>query len=51
MRLYICKDFQCFVFILYVLHDILCLFVCVCEKAWNNLHIRDVFVINKSCVQ
>ena len=26
----------------------MCVFVCVCNKACHNLHIRDVFVINKS---
>ena len=43
MRLYICEDFQWFIFILFALHDIffiilcvcvcVCLCVCVCNKA------------------
>jgi hypothetical protein len=57
MRLYICKDFQWFIFILYALHNIfvficvcvcVCVCACVCNKACHNLHIRDEFVINTS---
>jgi len=43
VRLYICEDFQWFIFILFALHDIffiilcvcvcVCLCVCVCNKA------------------
>jgi hypothetical protein len=34
MRLYVCKDFQCFIFIIYVLHNIFVFIcVCVCNKA------------------
>jgi len=41
VRLYICEDFQCFIFILCSLHDIF-VFVCVCVCVINHKYFHCV---------